>query len=109
MFSRRSMSRRALVVVAISGLVIAGAAGSASATGAGQPSGQHVSINCEYSTLCPDLVDSAQVFGTERYVGHDEPSLGFYSNKPGAGNRMQYSVTLPNDPTPSHPTQPGKG
>ena len=22
---------------------------------------------------------------------------------------MQYSVTLPNDPTPSHPTQPGKG
>ena len=55
------------------------------------------------------MADSAQVFGTDRYVGHDEPSLGFYSNKPGAGNRMQYSVTLPNDPTPSHPTQPGKG
>jgi hypothetical protein len=66
-------------------------------------------MNCEYSTLCPDVVDSAQLFGPDEYVGHDEPSLLFYSNKPGAGNRMQYSVTLPTDPTPSHPTQPGKG
>jgi hypothetical protein len=66
-------------------------------------------MNCQYSTLCPDVVDSAQVFGPDEYVGHDEPSLLFYSNKPGAGNRMQYSVTLPTDPTPSHPTQPGKG
>ncbi len=49
------------------------------------------------------------MFGEDRYVGHDEPSLLFYSNKPGSGNRMQYSVTLPREPSPSHPTQPGKG
>ena len=49
------------------------------------------------------------MFGEDEYVGHDEPSLLFYSNKPGSGNRMQYSVTLPREPSPAHPTQPGKG
>ena len=68
MFSRRSMSRRAVVVIAISGLVVAGVVGSASATDAGQSSSQHLSMNCEYSTLCPDVVDSAQVFGSDEYV-----------------------------------------
>jgi hypothetical protein len=46
---------------------------------------------------------------TDRYVGHDEPSLLFYSNKADSGNRMRYSITLPRDPTPANPTQPGKG
>jgi hypothetical protein len=67
-----------------------------------------MSINCEYSTLCPDLADNGPVYGQDEYVGHDEPSLLFYSNKPGAGNNMQYQFTLPNDPTPDHPTTPGK-
>ena len=67
-----------------------------------------MSINCEYSRECPDIADSEQVFGEDEYVGHDEPSLLFYSNQPGSGNRSQYSVTLPNDPTPAHPTTPGK-
>jgi hypothetical protein len=31
-------------------------------------------MNCEYSTLCPEVVDSAQVFGSDEYVGHDEPT-----------------------------------
>ena len=51
----------------------------------------------------------SQVYGEDEYVGHDEPSLLFYSNQAGSGNRTQYSVTLPQDPSPSHPTQPGKG
>jgi hypothetical protein len=90
-------------------------AGSASATSSSAaPRGVvaangHVTIQCEYSTLCPDVTDQTQVFGEDRYVGHDEPSLLFYSDQAGSGNRMQYQVTLPNDPTPSHPTQPGKG
>ncbi len=29
------------------------------------------------------------------YIGHDEPSIGFYSNKPGSGNRMTYVTRLP--------------
>jgi hypothetical protein len=72
------------------------------------PASQHLSISCEYSTLCPDVVDSSTVFGDERYVGHDEPSLGFYSNRAGAGNQMQYQITLPSDPPAANPTKPGK-
>jgi len=37
------------------------------------------------------------VFGKE-YVGHDEPSLLFYSNHPGSGNQMRYRGMLPTEP-----------
>jgi hypothetical protein len=94
-----------VAVVAASWL---GTASAVHAAPAAPSTTQHMSISCEYSTLCPDVVDSAQVFGADRYVGHDEPSLGFYSNTPGAGNQMRYAVTLPSDPNPSQPTQPGK-
>jgi len=77
-----------------------------SASAGASRSSQHMSISCEYSTLCPDISDSAKIF--DRYVGHDEPSLVFYSNKPGAGNRARYDITLPRDPSASHPTQAGK-
>ena len=95
--------------------LLLGAAGlMPAATGGGVPaqaapsSNQHMNINCEYSPLCPDLANSAEVFGANEYVGHDEPSLLFYSNTPGSGNRMRYNVTLPKEPTPSSPTAPGK-
>lgn len=29
------------------------------------------------------------------YIGHDEPSIGFYSHTPGSGNNMQWEITLP--------------
>jgi hypothetical protein len=32
-------------------------------------------------------------------VGHDEPSVLFKSNRPGSGNDITYTVTLPRDPT----------
>ena len=32
------------------------------------------------------------------YIGHDEPSVKFISNKPGTGNTMSYLVKLPVDP-----------
>ena len=63
---------------------------------------QHLALNCEYSSLCAEVANSSDVFGAD-YVGHDEPSLVFYSNKPGAGNHMQYSLTLPRDPSAQHP------
>lgn len=66
-------------------------------------SSQHFSLNCGDNTraqFCMDVYDSEKVFGENHYVGHDEPSALFYSNRAGAGNRMQYELTLPTDPAP---------
>jgi len=46
--------------------------------------------------------------GSEYYVGHDEPSLLFYSNTPGAGFNNVYRIKLPKDP-PQLPKQNGGG
>ncbi len=46
--------------------------------------------------LCTETYDSEDVFG--HYVGHDEPSLLFYSNRAGSGNQMQYRGIIPRDP-----------
>jgi hypothetical protein len=46
--------------------------------------------------------------GNEYYVGHDEPSLLFYSNTPGAGFNNVYRLRLPKDP-PMLPKQDGSG
>src|SRR5260370_17223584 len=59
---------------------------------------------CEQKQICADAND----FGNGNYVGHDEPSLLFYSNTPGAGNSYVSRLTLPNDP-PTLPNQPGTG
>jgi hypothetical protein len=67
---------------------------------------QHAAINCEYGA-CAEVANSSEVFGSE-YVGHDEPSAVFYSNVPGSGNHMTYSLRLPRDPSPANPSTPGK-
>jgi hypothetical protein len=113
MFGRRSSVRHRLLVILAATIVVVGlawaggsaAASQTSASGTLSPN-QHLSISCEYSTLCPDVSDSQQIF--DHYVGHDEPSLLFYSNQPGSGNQMQTTITLPRDPSPANPTQPGK-
>jgi hypothetical protein len=101
--------------VAAGTLFVAGSllATSASAAGAGtagtapRPSAsKHMIINCGQSTLCADVNESDEVFG--HYVGHDEPSALFYSSKRGSGNRMDYTLTLPRDPSPHQPNAPGK-
>jgi hypothetical protein len=56
--------------------------------------------------LCTEVYDSESVFGEGRYVGHDEPSLLFYSNQPGAGNRNRWNLTIPKDPP--HDVVPGR-
>ena len=58
------------------------------------------------SQLCPEVNDSAETFG--RYVGHDEPSLLFYSDQAGAGNSTQYLLRIPEEP-PTAPTADGTG
>jgi len=98
-------------LVAIPGsLLIAGAtlaavsvAGAAPAAGASR----HAAINCAYSGSCAEVANPSEVFGSE-YVGHDEPAAAFYSNIPGSGNHMTYSVRLPHDPSPANPNTPGK-
>jgi hypothetical protein len=42
------------------------------------------------------------------YVGHDEPSLLFYSNAAGSGNNNYWNMTLPKQPT-GLPSQAGAG
>ena len=68
---------------------------------------QHAAINCEYSAVCAEVANSSDVFGSE-YVGHDEPSAVFYSNVPGSGNHMTYSLRLPHDPPPNNPNKAGR-
>jgi hypothetical protein len=66
-------------------------------------------IDCAAArSLCAEVFDSELVFGEDVYVGHDEPSLLFYDNRPGAGNNTDYFVKLPKDP-PTLPTQDGTG
>ncbi|HKV55230.1 MAG TPA: hypothetical protein VJN94_11395 [Candidatus Binataceae bacterium] len=52
---------------------------------------------CEESRLCADPTDGRLNHGY--YVGHDEPSLLFYSNRAGSGNSSFYNVTLPVEPS----------
>jgi hypothetical protein len=63
-------------------------------------------IDCSNSNrfLCTEVNDSDTVFG--HYVGHDEPSVLFYSTKSGSGNEMQYKGNLPTEPSPTN--VPGK-
>src|SRR5579863_1446667 len=66
-------------------------------------------IDCaKGSPVCTEVYDSEAVFGEGHYIGHDEPSTLFYSNRPGSGNRMQWRLTLPRDPSPTDPLTPGK-
>jgi hypothetical protein len=56
--------------------------------------------------LCAETADAIGYEG--RYTGHDEPSVLFYSNRPGSGNNNRYRLILPQDP-PTLPTQDGTG
>jgi hypothetical protein len=96
----------------LAGALIALTAGFVWAGGGNSPSAhvnvsQKMHINCSYSAgMCTDIADSARVFGW--YVGQDEPGMLFYSNHPGSGNHARFNLTLPKDPSPRHPTAPGK-
>ena len=52
-------------------------------------------------------VDAAGNIGG-KYVGHDEPSVLFKSGRPGSGNDMTYTITLPKDPK-TQPNASGAG
>src|SRR5215475_6496087 len=70
------------------------------------PPPMHLDCGGKHIPLCTDVGESDEIFGA--YKGHDEPALLFYSDKPGSGNRAQFNLTLPKDPTPQDPLTPGK-
>jgi hypothetical protein len=65
-------------------------------------------FNCDKPSgvLCAEQRENPG--GSEYYVGHDEPSLLFYSNEAGAGSNNVYRMRLPKDP-PLLPKQDGSG
>ncbi len=76
------------------------------AVGSGSTDVKRVPFNCEENgSLCTEIFDNISDYG---YVGHDEPSLLFYSNRPGSGNNQLYHLTLPTPP-PRMPNQSGTG
>jgi hypothetical protein len=50
----------------------------------------------EPASLCAEPLDSIGYEGA--YIGHDEPSLLFYSNRAGSGNSNRYTLQIPTDP-----------
>jgi hypothetical protein len=56
--------------------------------------------------LCTEIYDPIGYGGA--YIGHDEPSVLFYSNIAGSGNNSVYLLRLPKDP-PRLPKQNGTG
>src|SRR5262245_43562414 len=98
--------RRILTALSGSVLVASFATVPAMAAPTSTPAYPEKLICAEGSPLCAEPVDS---FGYEgRYTGHDEPSMLFYSNTPGAGNNQRYQLTIPKDP-PIPPKQDGSG
>src|SRR5689334_12473877 len=54
-------------------------------------------LNCDENVpICAEPYDSISYEGN--YIGHDEPSVLFYDNRPGSGSSATYRVTIPKDP-----------
>jgi hypothetical protein len=94
-------SPKALIALGVVAMLSAPMVGTATAASTTTPTIKHAPVNCAQGRLlCTEVNDSDAVFGEGHYVGHDEPSLLFYSNQPGSGNQMQYSGVVPKDPSP---------
>ncbi len=79
---------------------------SSSLAQASPPSHKFFKCNEPSGILCAEQRDNPG--GSEYYVGHDEPSLLFYSREPGSGSNNVYRLRLPKDP-PLLPKQDGSG
>jgi hypothetical protein len=90
--------RIAVTAIAVCGASLASAgalAGHSASASANQ--WQAKGISCGNNVrLCTEVEDDQTAF--HWYVGHDEPSVLFYSNQAGSGNNMRYSMTLPKEP-----------
>jgi len=103
--------RRVRVLISI-GVLLAGVAVAVPAVSAGpialtDTSSAELEPFCElHRGVCPDNRKQQDYEGN--YVGHDEPALLFYSNRPGSGSSNTWRLRLPHE-APTLPTQDGKG
>jgi len=79
---------------------------SSSVARAAPPNNEFFKCNDAAGILCAEQRENPG--GNKYYVGHDEPSLLFYSSTPGAGFNQIYRVRIPKDP-PMLPKQDGSG
>jgi hypothetical protein len=81
-------------------------AGASAAFGQTRGSIHHQLVQCSEAEgiFCAEQAD----IPSYEYVGHDEPSLLFYSNKSGSGSYNVWRVRLPKEP-PTLPQQDGSG
>ena len=115
------MKRFALVVAVLGGVLALSAPGAGAAPARHLTRHQQVNISAGFvrsaeadhesfcqakQGLCKDLTNFIRPGG--EYYGHDEPTLGFFSHKPGSGNSMVWTITLPKNP-PVKPQQNGSG
>lgn len=86
-------------IALVLGIALPSSVNSVGAAGQGYGYGSKF-IDCAATNkpLCMEAYGSQEVFG--HYVGHDEPSVLFYSNHAGAGGRSQWQLILPRDPSP---------
>jgi hypothetical protein len=76
------------------------------AASATQNSASRLFYCADNGPLCAEPAEPLNYEGN--YIGHDEPSLLFYSNTPGSGNNQNYKITLPTEPA-TNPLQDGTG
>ncbi|MBV9384507.1 MAG: hypothetical protein JOY82_08645 [Streptosporangiaceae bacterium] len=101
------------VVLAMAGTAAAAVSGAAAAsparTAAQNPYKWGFCSDISHAANCTDVSNQYPNVGWGgSYVGHDEPSLLFYSNRPGSGNNDTYFVRLPKE-APVQPKQNGTG
>jgi hypothetical protein len=116
------MRKVALFAALILTVGLAGALPAAARSTAAHPVQQHVSakggLDCNgFSPLqttfrhlwCTEIAanDDEGFLDNGHYVGHDEPDIGFYSNRHGSGNSMTYQLVLPRDPKAPASATPG--
>jgi hypothetical protein len=105
------LSKRAILIAATGVSVVSLAAATLSLTVFRSPAAHAASQPdpyCEtHSANCTEPERGQQPVD-EYYIGHDEPSTLFYSNRPGSGNSNVYQLTLPTDPK-DQPSQNGTG
>jgi hypothetical protein len=104
---RRIALGLALVGATVVAALFVASAGTAAQAPAQPPYGLHCGTPGE-SYLCTDVENGLSIGAFGKYVGHDEPSLLFYSNAAGSGNNNTWQMTLPRQPA-SLPVQGGAG
>src|SRR4051794_1080066 len=106
MLGRASM-RRKVLFCAITGCVLAGLLAAVPVSSASTQTSTDTEPYCEtHLGFCLDVRGYNEYAGN--YVGHDEPAMLFYSNRPGSGNSNTWRLRLPRE-APARPTQDASG